>query len=224
METFGGKKNTHTHTHSTTLLRSTPLQLQKQNENPKKTLKNDKRSKNPQKFGGETETEESCERERRRLFRLCNKRRENLFSLLGSLLAFVWFSSTPSPHPSPLGSPFWLHLARCAEQATTLSCVGPFSHPSPRKTQPTTLFVESCGVINTSNGPLHMHMPYKSTLPTPSCLLPTPHSILTISLYLSIYLFHLDWLVWFFFLFNLFFFFFFLNFCVGGVGSRGYLL
>jgi hypothetical protein len=106
-------KKTHTHR---ALLHSTPLHSSYKNKiKSKKTLKNHKRSKNPQKFGGEThreesgerkfggetETEESGEGERRRLFRLCNKRRENLFSLLASLLAFVC-----SPPPPPLGLPF----------------------------------------------------------------------------------------------------------------------
>jgi hypothetical protein len=102
MEAFGK----HTHTQSTTLLYSTPLHstpATKTKLKPKKTLKNDKRSKNPQNFGGETETEESCERERRRLFKLQQEKRE-FGCLFEGFFAFVC-------------SPFWLHLARCAERS-----------------------------------------------------------------------------------------------------------
>jgi len=208
METFGGKKkHTHTHTH-TALHYCAPLHSSYKNKmkTQKKTLKNDKRSRNPQKFGGETETEESCERERRRLFRLCNKRRENLFSLSSSLLAFVCSPPPPPPplptRPSLLAPPVTLWRASYYPKLR-----GSLLPPSPRKTQPTTLFVESCGVINIK-WPLHMHMPYKSTLPTPSCLLPTPHSILTISLF--VYLFISFRLIgWFFFPFQFFIFYFF---------------
>jgi hypothetical protein len=66
-----------------------------------------------------------------------------------------------------------------------------------------------------------MHMPYKSTLSTPLAysLLPTPHLLF---LYLSIYLFHLGWLVS-FFSFSIFFFknFYYLFFCCGGVLEVG---
>lgn len=83
----------------------------------------------------------------------------------------------PRPHSASLLAPagtLW-RASYYPKLRGSLIPLSPPPAPPPRENQATTLFVESCGIISIKL-PLHMHMPYKSTLPTPSCLLPHIHT------------------------------------------------
>ncbi len=120
----------------------------------------------------------------------CATREERICSLFQAHFLPLFVLLHPLRPRSPLGPPFWLHLSRCGEQATTLSCVGPFSHPAPGRPNPQPFSLKVVG-LETSNGPYictcPINQPYQP--PLAYSLLPTPYLLF---LYLPIYLFHLD--------------------------------